>query len=204
LRFFYNPDNEKFDFMFRNIMEVVFPEFRDKYRKGMKHEYLERFCSQGFFMIDATDQPVNKLKGKARLEFIRKESERKLLEIQSLVSKMTPIFLITKNVFADYVCVGEGIEALPELLSSIESGKDTTQIKKEIARRLSRFVSKRSVYRIIKRCEKEREKRITQRVTLTLPPPRPVTGVPFRSPLDLATRPRVGTRSIPIRRFHSE
>jgi nucleoside 2-deoxyribosyltransferase len=22
---FYNPDNEKFDFMFRNIMEVVFP-----------------------------------------------------------------------------------------------------------------------------------------------------------------------------------
>ncbi len=86
--------------MFGNIMGVVFPEFRDKYRKGMKHEYLERFCSQGFFMINATDRPVNKLKGKARLEFIRKENERKLLEIQSLVSKITPIFLITKNVFS--------------------------------------------------------------------------------------------------------
>jgi len=26
--------------MFRDVMEVVFPEFKARYRKGMKHEYL--------------------------------------------------------------------------------------------------------------------------------------------------------------------
>ncbi|MDR3553454.1 MAG: hypothetical protein P4L55_01740 [Syntrophobacteraceae bacterium] len=49
--------------MLRNIIGVVFPESRDKYRKGMKQEYLERFRRAGFFMIDATDQAINRLKG---------------------------------------------------------------------------------------------------------------------------------------------
>ncbi|MGA2403430.1 MAG: hypothetical protein ABSG91_17270 [Syntrophobacteraceae bacterium] len=98
-RFFYNPDNEKYDFMFRNVMRVIFPEFDTEYRKGMKHQYLEKFCQAGFYMIDATDEPVNRLKGKQKLEAIRKDWEGKLAEIESIISKETPIFLITKNVF---------------------------------------------------------------------------------------------------------
>jgi anaerobic magnesium-protoporphyrin IX monomethyl ester cyclase len=37
--------------------------------------------------------------------------------------------------YIDYICVGEGIEALPELLSAIEAGKDGTKIKNIYAKK---------------------------------------------------------------------
>lgn len=99
LRFFYNPDNEKYDFMFQNVMMAIFDEFKSEYRKGMKHDYLERFRQAGFFLIDAVDVPVNRMKGKERLEVISKSLKSKLAEIEAAISRDRPIFLITKNVF---------------------------------------------------------------------------------------------------------
>ena len=37
-RFFYNPDQDRYDFLFKSVMEVIFPNFTNNYRKGQKHE----------------------------------------------------------------------------------------------------------------------------------------------------------------------
>ncbi|MDA2936478.1 hypothetical protein MYX06_04640 [Patescibacteria group bacterium AH-259-L05] len=99
VRFFYNPKQEKWDFMFKAIMEVIFPDFKTGYKKGDKHRYLQKFKEAGFYMIDATDTPINNLTLRERNDRIESESENKIKEIRRLISKETPIFLIKKNIF---------------------------------------------------------------------------------------------------------
>lgn len=75
----------------------------------------------------------------------------------------------------------------------------------EISRLLSKYISRRTIYRLLPKIRAERQQRLLERIKLTLPPPRPITGLPFRCELDLLTRavdPRSG-RPIPIRKFHS-
>lgn len=79
-------------------MGVLFPDFK-KYRKGDKGKYLKRFKAAGFYLIDACDEPLNKLSEKERERRIRKGAGKKLKDISQLVSKQTPIFLIKKNIF---------------------------------------------------------------------------------------------------------
>lgn len=102
LRFFYNPEQEKGDYFFRSVMEVIFPEFKDQYKKGGKGKYLERFKEAGFFMMDAVDTPVNKIPAKEKARLIKSNVDSKVSEIQKLVSKDAPIFLIKKNIFHVY------------------------------------------------------------------------------------------------------
>ncbi len=98
-RFFYNPRQEKYDFLFKSVMEVIFPDFKNNYRRGQKHEYLQRFKEQGFYLIDAVDTPINDRKRRERNKIIRKNLENKIKEIDELILKDTPIILIKKNVF---------------------------------------------------------------------------------------------------------
>lgn len=99
LRFFYNPDQEKYDFLFKAIMEVIFHDFKSSYRKGEKSIYLERFEDKGLYLIDATDRVINNLPPKKREQIILSQIEDTLREIGELISKETPIFLIKKDVF---------------------------------------------------------------------------------------------------------
>ncbi|MCL5772961.1 MAG: hypothetical protein M1536_01080 [Firmicutes bacterium] len=87
--------------MFKSIMDCVFHDFKANYKKGEgdKHNYLQKFENKGFYMIDATDTPINNLTKKMRNKIIESESESKIKEIEKLISKATPIFLIKKNVF---------------------------------------------------------------------------------------------------------
>ncbi|MGA7951384.1 MAG: hypothetical protein WCA45_14665 [Thiobacillaceae bacterium] len=59
VRFFYNPRQERWDHMYRSVMKAVFPDF--EYRFGEKDKWLRRFSDDGYYMIDATDSPVNRL-----------------------------------------------------------------------------------------------------------------------------------------------
>lgn len=99
VRFFYNPKQEKWDFMFKSIMDGIFPKFKSVYRKGEKHKYLKKFEEAGFYMIDAIDTPINNLSERKRNEIIESESENKIKEIEGLISERTPIFLIKKNIW---------------------------------------------------------------------------------------------------------
>jgi hypothetical protein len=98
-RFFYNPENENRDFFFKSIMQVLFPNFKTLYKKGDKGKWLERLKEEGFFMIDAVDTPINNIPEKEENQRIISEINARIAEIQKLVSRQTPIFLIKKNIF---------------------------------------------------------------------------------------------------------
>ncbi|MBN1860316.1 MAG: hypothetical protein JW840_02520 [Candidatus Thermoplasmatota archaeon] len=98
VRFFYNPEIELHDNLFKSVMRAVFPTSMTDYQKGDKGKYLVKFQSKGFYLIDATDIPVNKTARKERREILRKDMNGKIGEIEGLISIKTPIFLITRNV----------------------------------------------------------------------------------------------------------
>lgn len=100
VRFFYNPRQEQWDYMYRAVMEGVFPDF--KYSRGEKDKWLRKFKQHGYYMIDATDNPVNRLSAKKRRRMLDDAMEKKLAKITKLVSPNTPIVLVKKNVFAAF------------------------------------------------------------------------------------------------------
>lgn len=85
-RFFYYSDNEKYDFMFKSIMEVVFGEFKDNYKKGEKNNYLKKFRDCGYYMIDAVDDAVNQLSESKRNKKIEENMDNKIEEIDKLLN----------------------------------------------------------------------------------------------------------------------
>lgn len=97
LRFFYNPELATWDHLFHALMEVVFDDYQR--RAHPKSYWLRRFQEAGFYLIDATDEPVNHLRGRERRETLRAALPYKLAEMRELVSRETPIVLVKKNVF---------------------------------------------------------------------------------------------------------
>lgn len=98
VRFFYNPVQERWDHMYRSVMKAVFRDF--EYRRGEKDAWLSKFRESGYYLIDATDSPVNRLSSKERRRVLNAAVKEKVSEIAALVSKRTPIILVKKNVFA--------------------------------------------------------------------------------------------------------
>jgi hypothetical protein len=98
VRFFYNPRQERWDHMYRAVMTAVFPEF--DYRPGEKDRWLHNFKEHGYYLIDATDRPVNRLSAAARHRVLSAAAAGKVVEIKRLVARSTPILLVKKNVFA--------------------------------------------------------------------------------------------------------
>lgn len=97
VRFFYNPEQERWDYMYRAVMEAVFSDFQ--YCPGEKDKWLRKFRKHGYYMIDATDKPVNRSSAAERRQILKDSVKSKLSEIRKLVTKKTPIVLIKRNVF---------------------------------------------------------------------------------------------------------
>jgi hypothetical protein len=100
VRFFYNPRQERWDHMYRAVMKAVFPEF--EYRPGEKDNWLRKFEEHGYYLIDATDLPVNRISLAERRRKLAAAVEGKLSEIRRLVVPSTPIVLVKKNIFAAF------------------------------------------------------------------------------------------------------
>jgi len=100
VRFFYNPRQERWDHMYRAVMQAVFPEF--EYRPGEKDNWLRRFQERGYYLIDATDRPVNHLSPAERRRELGLAVDGKLSEIRGLVAPSTPIVLVKKAIFAAF------------------------------------------------------------------------------------------------------
>lgn len=98
VRFFYNPRVERWDYLYRAVMKAVFPNF--EYHPDEKDQWLRTFRQHGYYLIDATDRPVNRCSPAERSRRMEAALTKKLREIAGLVSPTTPIILIKKNVFA--------------------------------------------------------------------------------------------------------
>jgi len=97
VRFFYNPRQERWDHMYRAVMAAVFPDY--EYEPGQKDLWLRRFKDLGYFMIDATDTPINRVSEAERRRRLRASVQSKLSEIAALITHGTPILLVKKSVF---------------------------------------------------------------------------------------------------------
>lgn len=84
--------------MYRAVMSAVFPEF--EFRPGEKDKWLRKFQEHGYYLIDATDRPVNRLSSAERRSELKAALEGKLSEIRMLAPPGTPIVLVKKNIFA--------------------------------------------------------------------------------------------------------
>lgn len=96
-RFFYNADLTRGDHLFRALMEVAFDDFDP--HSASKGAWLERFRDAGCYLIDLTDEPVNRLPKEARRRALVAALPGTLTEIRALASPETPIVLVKKNVF---------------------------------------------------------------------------------------------------------
>lgn len=102
VRFFYNPNQERWDYLFLAVMEAVFPEFKSEYCPGEKDDWLCKFKEHGYYLIDAIDRPVNRLPSAERRRLLDAAKKPKLSEIKMLVSPSTRIVLVKKNIFAAF------------------------------------------------------------------------------------------------------
>jgi len=100
-RFFYFEDVREHDNLYRETMRVLYPEeaIDIKYIRKNKEQFLKRFKNDGFYLIDATDVPVNNLSKTDKRAQIKKDREKLIEKINELITPETRIILITPTVF---------------------------------------------------------------------------------------------------------
>ena len=99
-RYFYFEKVKKKDSLFRSIMEVLFRNEYDRFKKDKgkdKKQLLKKFKEGGFFLIDACDEPINQHKN--RDFFIGNDFQKLVEKIKGLIHKDAKIILIKKNIF---------------------------------------------------------------------------------------------------------
>ncbi len=100
LRYFYFEKVRGKDFLFRNLMMVLFPKEYEIHKKDKNKKYLlGKFKNNGNFLIDACEYPINQIAEKERNKVIENESKNLIKQLKSLFSKNTKIILIKKNVY---------------------------------------------------------------------------------------------------------
>lgn len=106
LRYFYFKDVTQFDSLFKNIMEVIFPNEKNRDKGAL----LDKFRENCFFLIDACEYPINQHEDIIRKHHILiKENLLNLKEkIETLTDAETKIILIKKNIF-QLLCVDQNL-----------------------------------------------------------------------------------------------
>ncbi|HEU4556132.1 MAG TPA: hypothetical protein VFS25_25015 [Chitinophaga sp.] len=100
-RFFYYEDVREKDFLFLGVIEVLYPELKDRYMSEgrnaqLKTEILKQLKTDGFYLIDLSDEPVQK-----NIPFIEMTYflPGLLAKLDQLVDEETKIVIIKANVF---------------------------------------------------------------------------------------------------------
>ena len=115
LRYFYFENVKNRDSLFRNMMQVLFPEEYDDFKRSKdKTPLLNKFKENGFFLIDACESPINQHKNRMRDDLINKDFPKLLQKIKTVIDDDTKTILIKKNVFdlLFYRLKSEGINVI--------------------------------------------------------------------------------------------
>lgn len=82
-RFFYFEDVKQHDYLFLGVAQAMYPDLKDKFltsKRNMeiKKSILERFKSDGFFLLDLSDLPLSLLKEslESQLPSLKKKIEK--------------------------------------------------------------------------------------------------------------------------------
>lgn len=72
----------------------------ESFGNNSQHKWLRTFQEHGYYLIDATDRPVNRLSPAELRSELKAALEGKLSEIRMLAPPGTPIVLVKKNIVA--------------------------------------------------------------------------------------------------------
>jgi hypothetical protein len=103
-RFFYYEKVEKKDSLFWELMKVLYlgeiPV--NKKLREEKIKYLEQFKRDGYYLEDSVDMPFQEgTKDNEKCRIINEHKDNLLIKLRNIISKDTPIILISKN---SYFC----------------------------------------------------------------------------------------------------
>mgnify|MGYP001281546253 CR=1 FL=1 len=103
-RFFYFENVDKQDSLFLETMKLLYPNetkfVETKEIRRRKKEFLNKFSSDGFYLIDSLDKPFEKRYGSNEKARLIKQGQNELLEkIKNLLSKNTKVVLIASPVY---------------------------------------------------------------------------------------------------------
>lgn len=99
-RFFYFEDVTRADNLFLETMKVVYPaRFTSApAMRRAKREFLRQWQTDGFYLIDAVDEPLGRLSRRDKLEAIRNQLPTLVKRVAKVVRSDTCIFLISAPV----------------------------------------------------------------------------------------------------------
>lgn len=105
-RFFYFGSVRTGDSLFLEIMKVLYKDdFQSiKELRKRKPEFLKRFKEDGFYLIDACDEPMNDNNAHAKIKRCREALPFLIKKLKKLATKETSIILISKSVFEACLC----------------------------------------------------------------------------------------------------
>jgi hypothetical protein len=92
-KYFYNPGGKTSEPLFRAMMKDVL-----EIEPTSKEEGLKEFAARGFLLIDATNTPVNRTKGKARDDVILGDFELLVTDLRQHAGPDTSIVLVKANI----------------------------------------------------------------------------------------------------------
>ena len=101
-RFFYFEKVSKGDSLFLETIKVLYPfyDYSDiKSIRSRKREFLERFKNDGFYLIDASDKPMEDTRPARKKKQLKRSLPSLIQKIESLVSENTKIVLISLTVY---------------------------------------------------------------------------------------------------------
>ena len=99
-RYFYFPDDSRWEFLLDGIAGVVFPDMEYDIKKPEdKKRILEKLKEGGYFLVDACEFPINKLPEKEKTSHIQNNYKDLKERLKSLVKDDTQIVLIKKNIY---------------------------------------------------------------------------------------------------------
>ena len=100
-RFFYFEDVKNGDSLFLETMKVLYLndclDIKDVRRR--KSEFLEKFKNDGFYLIDASDKPIEDTRLTKKRKQIKDSIPSLIKKIESLISEDTKIILISSTVY---------------------------------------------------------------------------------------------------------
>lgn len=98
-RFFYYDKVDKKDYLFLGIVQLLYPDLRDKFlasgrRSVIKNEILLKLKSEGFYLLDLSELPISLL-----TDSLSSQLPTLIYKVKKVAAKQTKIILIKTNVY---------------------------------------------------------------------------------------------------------